>query len=79
MCALHKITFPSLFAFLLLTAIPPLFAELPPGDPNQETLNKIRSVEERLKKIEANQQEILNREDKILAEIDRLRIWTHRQ
>lgn len=88
MCALHKAGFPLffipsslkfLFLFLVLGFGPHIAgAEPRAGDPLEETLTQLGSIELRLKKIEENQKEMLARQEKILAEIDRLRIWTRR-
>lgn len=85
MCALHKAESPLffipsflkfLFLFLVLTFGPHMAgAEPPAGDSVDETLTRLGSIELRLKKIEENQKEMLARQEKILAEIDRLRIW----
>ncbi|OQA57572.1 MAG: hypothetical protein BWY42_00419 [Candidatus Omnitrophica bacterium ADurb.Bin277] len=37
------------------------------------------NIQTRLDKIEERQQEILDKEDKLLAELDRLRVWVHRR
>ena len=44
-----------------------------------ELLRQVRVVEDRVKKIEANQQEILDQQKKILTELDNLRIWIARR
>ena len=54
-------------------------AQPSPRDPLEELLGKVRLVEERVKKIETNQQEILDRQEKILAELDNLRLWVARR
>lgn len=78
MCALHKVA--SLFLFLTLF-VPPtvLHAQPKPEDPFEELLLRVRSIEERLVKVEANQKEILDREEKILAELDTVRVWATRR
>lgn len=54
-------------------------AQPSPGNPLKELLDKVRLIEERVKKIETNQQEILDRQEKILAELDNLRLWVARR
>ena len=54
-------------------------AQPSPQDPLEEVLRKVRLIEERLKKIESNQQETLKRQEKILAELDNLRVWVARR
>lgn len=50
-----------------------------PRDPLEEILRKVRLIEEQVKKIETDQQEILSRQEKILAELDSLRVWVARR
>jgi len=48
-------------------------------DPQEEMLAKLASIEGRLAKLETDTKEILAREEKILTELDRIRIWIRRQ
>ena len=66
----------SLLLLLSLLSRPALSA--PVNEPD-ELLRRVRSMEERMKKIEANQQEVLDHQQKILAELDNLRIWIARR
>lgn len=74
MFALHKVTAFFLVAFFLLTS-PAFLQAQAPDDPLEKVLEKIQTIDERTKRIEASQKEILEREQKILAEIDSLRVW----
>lgn len=67
--------------FVISILLPSFSAEAQPNpqDPLGEVLHKIRLIEERVKKIETDQQEILNRQEKILAELDNLRVWVARR
>lgn len=47
-------------------------------DPAERILTKLSSVEDRIRQIEKNQQDILAKQEKILAELDRIRIWVRR-
>ena len=64
--------------FLLLPSAP-LQAQPFEGDPFEELLGTVRLIEKKVKKIEEAQQEILNRQEKILKELDSLRIWVARR
>ena len=66
----------SLFLLLSFLSRPALSA--PVNEPD-ELLRRVRSMEERMKKIEANQQEVLDHQQKILAELDNLRVWIARR
>ncbi|MFH0983909.1 MAG: hypothetical protein V1882_00070 [Candidatus Omnitrophota bacterium] len=44
-----------------------------------DPLSDLSEVKARLTAIEERQKEILDKEDKILAELDRIRIWVHRK
>jgi len=68
-----------LSALLLIVAPVPLLAQTGAGDPLQEVLRRVRLMEERVKKIEASEQEILKRQEKILAELENLRVWVARR
>lgn len=57
----------------------PVQAQPTPRDPWEEILRKVRLIEEQVKKIETDQQEILSRQEKILAELDSLRVWVARR
>lgn len=74
MSALHKATAFFLFAFFLLMS-PAFLQAQAPDVPLEKVLEKIQTIDERTKRIEANQKEILEREEKILAEIGNLRVW----
>lgn len=77
MCALHKVRVYS-FSLALVFLIPAAIYAESPADHSEELLNKVHAIDERVKKIEAAQKEILAREEKILQAIDQLRIWTRR-
>lgn len=64
--------------FLALTAFPLRgdSVEGVAGDPVQNQLDEIKS---RLANLEKGQQEISAKDDKILEELDRLRIWVRRR
>ena len=47
-------------------------------DQAKQILNSLSLIEARVKKVEMDQKEILDRQEKILTEIDRLRVWVHR-
>ena len=64
-----------LFLFLILLPLTPLAQAQSSKDELSDTL---ASIESRIQKIEVQQQEILTRLEKILAELDRLRVWVHR-
>lgn len=63
----------SLILFLGL-AVPQAAAQ----DQARQILNSLSLIEARVKKVETDQKEILSRQEKILTEIDRLRVWVHR-
>ena len=67
-----------IFLFLLLSLLSRPALSAPVNEPD-ELLRRVRSMEERMKKIEANQQEVLDHQQKILAELDNLRIWIARR
>ena len=84
MCALHKIIPFFFFSLLLLGGSPWSQAQVPEkvssrnlSDADREVITKISALEERLKQMETSQKEILAQEEKILAEINRLRYWIH--
>jgi len=54
------------------------FSESSFEDPAERILTKLSSVEDRIKQIEKNQQDILAKQEKILAELDRIRVWIRR-
>lgn len=66
------------FVSLFLNSFPAQAQPTPP-DSLEEVLHKVRLIEEQVKRIETNQQEILNRQEKILAELDQLRLWVARR
>lgn len=78
MCALHKVASVLLFITLFAPSTS-LHAQSEPEDPLEELLLRVRSIEERLGKVEANQKEILDREENILAELDNVRVWATRR
>lgn len=78
MSALGRVFSLSFFAAFLLFHPAPSQAQ-PNDDPFEKIVSKISLLEKRLQVIEANQKEILSREEQILAELDRLRIWIHRR
>ena len=48
-------------------------------DPVSEILRRVRTIEDRMKKIEAGQQEISEKQEKILAAVENVRIWATRR
>lgn len=69
-----------LFIALLLGGVlfaPRGFAEEKPW--TDKFLSEFDGMKTRLAAIESQQKEILAKEDKILAELDRIRIWVHRK
>ena len=61
---------------ILLTA--PVFAA--EGESGAESLkNDLADIKTRLSALESGQREIIAKEEKILAELDRIRIWVHRK
>ena len=75
MCALHKAASAFLFVFLFLSPFSFLAAETQPNDPLEKILEKVQAIDERIKRIEANQKEVQDRQQKILEEISNLRVW----
>jgi Tfp pilus assembly protein PilN len=69
------------FAFLFLSAFllraPVAFTQTS-GDTLEALLEKVNLLEKQVKRIEETQKEILAKEDKILVELDRVRVWSHR-
>ena len=50
------------------------------GNPSMEQLRAdLSNIKTRLATIEAQQKEIIGKEEKILQELDRVRIWVHRK
>jgi len=49
------------------------------GSSDGRFLSEMDAMKTRLTAIEAQQREILAKEDKILEELDRVRIWVHRK
>jgi len=47
-------------------------------DPLDELSARLRSLEERMGRIEVSQKEILVRDEKIRATIEEVRVWSHR-
>lgn len=66
------------FIALLFLRLAPLAAQPYRDDPVVELLDEVRSLKERLERIESNQKEILDREEKILADLDRIRVQIRR-
>lgn len=66
-------------ASIFFLPVSALQAEPPGEDSSRELLRQVRFIQEKVKKIEAGQQEILNREEKILAELENLRVWIARR
>ena len=64
--------------FLMIPANP-VHAQPKAGAGSEDLLGRLRSMELRIQKIEANEQEILTRQDKILAELENLRVWVARR
>ena len=79
LCALRKFAAFIFFITPLFLLSPTLGAESNPADPNPELLRHVRSIEERLTKIEAKQQEIIDRQEKTLAAVDNVRVWATRR
>jgi len=70
--------FPGLLAFaMLLTAVPAFAAN--EGASDERLFRELESIKTRLVTVEQQQQQILAKEDKILEELDRVRIWVHRK
>ena len=67
--------------FLILFTIPssPVQAQSKAAAESGDLLGQLRSIELRMKKIEANEQEILARQEKILTELENLRVWVARR
>ena len=78
MCALRKIV-TLLFLISAFFVCSPAFAQTHSEDPFSEILQRVRSIEERLKKVEAGQQEMLERQEKTLAAVENVRIWATRR
>jgi hypothetical protein len=68
---LKALFFAAFFLANILPGFPALAAE--------ESMSGLGEVKARLTAIEERQKEILAKEDKILAELDRIRIWVHRK
>ncbi len=78
LCALHKVNLSLFFAlFFLISA--PAYSAPAADDPYEKIQTRLNEIDERVKKIERDQQEVLVREDKILEELTRLRYMTHRK
>ena len=79
LCVLRRLTAALFLASALLFVASPVFAQPSKEDPFTELLQKVRSIEERLRKVEANQQEILEGQEKTLAAVENVRIWATRR
>lgn len=76
---LRKLLYPFVFVSFFLLIAPLSRAQAPSDDPFEELLTKVRSIENQVQRIEANHREIIARQDRILAELERLRVWIHRR
>lgn len=64
-----------LLAVFFWAAVLPIFS----ASAAEEPMSGLGEVKARLTAIEEHQKEILAKEDRILAELDRIRIWVHRK
>gem|GEM_PF-4107366 len=71
MSALLRIWAVCFFTAFVIFSPPSLYAVEPAGDVSA----KLRIIEDRLKKIEEGQKQINEKEEKVLSEIDNLRVW----
>ncbi len=79
LCALHKIF---LFALaLLFSSFHPavVLAQTDAEDHLQTLLAKLVSIEEQLRRIETDNQKIRARQEDIMVELNRIRVWVRRQ
>ncbi|MDD5225756.1 MAG: hypothetical protein PHV97_01050 [Candidatus Omnitrophica bacterium] len=72
-----KLLFLSVLLGGILLTFPLFAAEEPSG--TEQTKGDLGDIKTRLAALEAGQKEILAKEDKILEEVDRVRIWVHRK
>ena len=78
--ALRNVASILFLAALFFLVTPPTSARAATSeDPISEILRRVRTIEDRMKKIEVGQQEILEKQEKVLAAIDNVRIWTTRR
>ena len=72
-----KLLFLSLFVGAFLLAAQVFAAEEKSG--TEQWKSDLSDIKTRLAALDAQQKEILSKEDKILAELDRVRIWVHKR
>lgn len=78
MCALRKVATPFFLALLFFLTVTPAHLQSVTDNPDEQMQAKLTQIEERIKKIERDQQEVLVREEKILEELTRLRFMVRR-
>ncbi len=75
--ARFSLFFLSLFVAGILLSTPLFAAEEKPGA--EQLKRDLTDIKTRLTNLEAGQKEIMAKEDKILEEVDRVRIWVHKR
>ncbi|MBU9889204.1 MAG: hypothetical protein KTQ49_04990 [Candidatus Omnitrophica bacterium] len=70
--------YPILLVLFCLT-ISPSKGACAEGAPNEALQRQLDDIKTQLENLEKGQQEIAAKDDKILQELDRLRIWVHRR
>ena len=70
----------SFFIFVLLLQAPLLPAALAVENPGtSQLLNELEEVKKRIASIEKQQQDIVDKDNEIIAKLDQLRVWVHRK
>ena len=75
---LRKVVTPFFFTLLFFLTVTPAYSQSMTDNPNEQIQTKLTQIEDRIKKIEKDQQEVLVREEKILEELTRLRFMIRR-
>ena len=77
---MKSVKFKNIFLSFLLCGLPCFLPHAFAEDNGTDKItSQFSSIETRLANLEKGQQDILAKEDKILEELDRIRIWVHRK